>query len=108
MYGREGLLVARYTGGTETPTGPRRITVEIECDRDAEEPRFEMHHVPSAPNYLLTVQSVHGCVKEAPAPPAPAPPPAPPAPAPPAPPPVPPDNRKKGSPAEMYSRSFVR
>ena len=77
VYGREGLLVARYTGGTETPTGPRRITVEIECDRGAEEPRFEMLHFPSAPNYLLTVKSVHGCVKDAPAPPAPAPPPAP-------------------------------
>ena len=75
VYGRQGLLEARYTGGTETPTGPRRITVEIECDRNAKEPRLEMHHVPSAPNYLLTVQSDHGCVKEAP--PAPPPPPAP-------------------------------
>ena len=72
VYGRQGLLEARYTGGTETPTGPRRITVEIECDRNAEEPRFEMHHVPSAPNYLLTVKSVHGCVKEAPPAPSPA------------------------------------
>jgi hypothetical protein len=74
---RPGFLVATYTGGSAAdPTDtPRQITVEIECDRDAEEPRFEITS-PSGGgvNYVLVVYSQDGCVKTPPpTPPPPAP-----------------------------------
>eukprot|EP01043_Picozoa_sp_COSAG02_P027194 COSAG02_NODE_1593_length_11778_cov_25.088792_1_plen_387_part_00 len=72
---RPGFLVARYTGGSSSnPSGsPRQITVEMECDPSAEDPRFEMTD-PTGVNYLLIVHSAEACVRTPPPPPSPPPP----------------------------------
>ena len=77
---RPGFLTIKYAGGSLPPSGPpaRTMTVEIECDRSADVPVFDVR-TPQLPavNFVLRVKSVHGCVVPGPAP-GPAPPPAPP------------------------------
>ena len=70
---RPGFLVAGYQRGT----GGRSVAIEIECDRNAEAPRFEITSPPEGSlNYVLIVHSLHGCVQQPPPPPPTPPPPA--------------------------------
>ena len=73
---RPGFLAITYLYGSQAGGGSvRQLTVEIVCNQSAAEPYFEINSPVNGVNYLLRVESLHGCVKEPPAPPPPTPPP---------------------------------
>ena len=61
---RPGFIAVSYGGGSVPPSGPppRKLTAEIECDRGATTPSFDIHTPAQGHAYNLRVRSVHGCV----------------------------------------------